>query len=506
MPKFLQSVLGTSEPFFNVGLMKLERATGQSGVDTRLIADMTTKAHAIMRQLGLKPSDTTGPELYQALMSSVGRGVAQALLLDADYVLLVFGGQIISFNLIDVINNHHHQLGYKDQIASHGQRSLRGELVGRYVNHARTDNAVAKQIARSIGLLPEADQWYETTRSVGERTKGKVKASSMLSIGAIVTDAFIELKENQVKVIKDDKGFPQLIIPFGTKLPYQGATVVDAVGNSANAAVAFARLGLESALLADIGDDKTGKDMLLYLKSQNVTTNLIRVHTGQKSHYHYVLRYKADRTILIKYEDYDYGFYEPAKPPTWIYLSTISDTSWQAHVDLMDYLEKWPEVRFAFQPGAYHFDWGVKKLRRLYERTEIIILNREEAAIVTKLPVDSITNLAKALYALGPKIVVITDGPSGAYSYDGDKVLRMPNYPDPAPPYDRTGAGDAFASTFVAAIAQGESLETALKWAPINSMSVVQKLGAQAGLLSPKELTTLLAKAPSDYYPKEFKK
>src|SRR5579859_7411308 len=91
--------------------------------------------------------------------------------------------------------------------------------------------------------------------------------------------------------------------------------------------------------------------------------------------------------------------------------------------------------------------------------------------------------------------------PSGAYASDGQKRLKMPLYPDPKPPYDRTGAGDAFASTFVAAAMKGLTLEDALRWAPINSMSVCQKLGAQAGLLTEKQLLELLHKAPAHYKP-----
>jgi ribokinase len=80
----------------------------------------------------------------------------------------------------------------------------------------------------------------------------------------------------------------------------------------------------------------------------------------------------------------------------------------------------------------------------------------------------------------------------------------MPLYPDPAPPVDRTGAGDSFASTFVAAIIKGQSIDEALRWAPINSMNVVQKVGAQAGLLSTKALTHYLNAAPKWYHPKRI--
>ena len=131
-------------------------------------------------------------------------------------------------------------------------------------------------------------------------------------------------------------------------------------------------------------------------------------------------------------------------------------------------------------------------------------MNREEAMDVTGLGYDSIRDLANGLHALGPEIVVITDGPNGSYASDGTKVVTVPNYPDPAPPVERTGAGDAFSSTFVAAIAAGEPLETALLWAPINSMNVVQHIGAQKGLLTKEALDGYLRDAPEWYKVKEI--
>jgi ribokinase len=133
-------------------------------------------------------------------------------------------------------------------------------------------------------------------------------------------------------------------------------------------------------------------------------------------------------------------------------------------------------------------------------------MNREEAVDVTGASYESLADLAAGLHALGPKVVVITDGPSGSYaSYDG-RLIQVPNYPDPAPPLDRTGAGDAFASTIVAALAMGHSIDDALTWAPINSMSVVQKLGAQAGLLHQSEIKKYIKSAPDMYRAKELKK
>lgn len=157
MSKILQKLLDVPEPMFSVGLAQLEKATGHSGIDVRLIADIIEKSHHVMRKLGLDINDTTGHELYLSLMSAVKRGEAETLLVDYDYVLFTVDDKVISFNLIDAIENSHHQLPFEKQITSHGRRSLRGELAGRYMDHARTDKATARGIACHIGLLPDDD-------------------------------------------------------------------------------------------------------------------------------------------------------------------------------------------------------------------------------------------------------------------------------------------------------------------------------------------------------------
>jgi sugar/nucleoside kinase (ribokinase family) len=428
------------------------------------------------------------------------------MLVDTDYVLLPFDEGVVSFNLIDVIDNSHHELGYGQKIATHGQRSLRGEIIGRYLDNGPADEEITKSIGIEIGLVQESDQWY-TDGNRQQKQTGKTNTTMkpfILAIGDIVTDAFIALKEDQAVISTDEKGIDRLTMEFGAKLPYDHVDVLEAVGNSANAAVAFTRLGIRAGLMAFVGDDQAGKDSLAHLADEHVDTSTVSTQKGKKSNYHYVLRYKADRTILIKYEDYDYAWQTPTITPDWVYLSMISASAWQLHVDLVAYLNEHPEVKLAFQPGEFHFEWGTEKLKDIYSRTEIIVLNREEAGKITGLGIESVSDLANALHDLGPKTVIITDGPDGSYASDGSKLLIMPNYPDPAPPYERTGAGDAFASTIVALLAQGKTLEEALLWAPINSMSVVQQLGAQAGLIGETKIKKWLEKAPNDYKPTEF--
>jgi ribokinase len=328
---------------------------------------------------------------------------------------------------------------------------------------------------------------------------------NVISVGDIVTDAFIRLFDDKAETYENDKG-KWLAMQYGTKIPFEQAYIIEAVGNSANAAVAFARLGLKSGLVANVGGDQHGRDMLAALENNKVMTDFVRVNSDKKSNYHYVLWYKDERTILIKHEEYAYHWphIRPDEIPEWLYLSSISKNAIDFHDQISDFLDRHPDVKVAFQPGTFQMEAGVDRLKRIYEKTEVLILNREEAVLVSGGDYNNIHELLDKLHALGPKIVVITDGHDGAYASDGTSRLKMPIYPDIAPPYERTGAGDAFASTFVSAFIKGNNLEGALQWAPINSMNVVQKIGAQEGLLSEHQLEEYLKKAPEWYKPSPF--
>jgi ribokinase len=327
-----------------------------------------------------------------------------------------------------------------------------------------------------------------------------------ISVGDVVTDAFIRLLEKEEKVEHEKDGSTWLAIPFGTKIPFDHAEVVPAVGNASNAAVAFARLDLRSGFVTNVGGDEEGRQMIHALEKNGVDHRFVRINPKNKSNYHYVLWYKEERTILIKHEEYDYQWphLRPNETPRWLYFSSVSQHAIDYHDQVSDWLDQSPEVKLAFQPGTFQMEAGAERLKRIYQRTEVLILNREEAVTVGGGNHEDVHDLINHLHALGPKVVVVTDGPAGAYASDGQNRFKMPLYPDPAPPLDRTGAGDAFASTFVAALAKGKSLEDALRWAPINSMSVVQKVGAQAGLLNEQQLEGYLQQAPDWYHAERF--
>jgi ribokinase len=128
-------------------------------------------------------------------------------------------------------------------------------------------------------------------------------------------------------------------------------------------------------------------------------------------------------------------------------------------------------------------------------------VNKEEAERILKIDAtDDLHGLLDDIQSLGPKHVAITDGRKGAYAKSAEgKYYFLPMYPDESTPLERTGAGDAFASSVTSALALGKSFEEALLWGPINAMSVVMQVGAQKGLLSREKLEAYLAKAPPDY-------
>ncbi len=319
-----------------------------------------------------------------------------------------------------------------------------------------------------------------------------------IAIGDTTVDEFIKLKEAKVSCDINDEACT-ISMKWGDKIPYESSTLVPAVGNAANAAVAAARLGLSTGFVSNVGDDQYGKQVLGTFTKENVDTKHVVVNEGVATNHHYVLWYESERTILIRHEAYPYLMPKDFSAPKWIYLSSIGEHSEAFHTELALWLKGHPETKLAFQPGTFQISMGKDALAELYSVTELVAVNKEEAERILGIGETPIKDLLEKMHALGPKIVLITDGPKGAYAYDGTEMLKVPMYPDPKPPYERTGAGDACTSTITAALSLGTPLKEALLWGPINSMSVVQDIGAQRGLLSRDALLKYLADAPAEY-------
>ena len=324
------------------------------------------------------------------------------------------------------------------------------------------------------------------------------KPLQMLSIGDITVDAFIRIKDAKVHC-KLDTEQCELCVRFGDKIPYESVTIINGVGNAANASVSAARLGVASGFLGVVGSDQNGEDCLEGVRKDNVDVSFCRKQEGTLTNYHYVLWYEAERTILVKHYEYDYSIPENMPVPEWIYLSSLGENSLPFHGEIATYLQNNKDVKLAFQPGTFQMKLGVEALKGIYDRTEIIFINKEEAQRILGSESQDTKELLAGMHALGPKIVVITDGRNGVSASDGKESFHVPMFPDRIPPVDRTGAGDATASTTVAALILGLPLREAITWGPINSMAVVEQVGAQKGLLTKAQMEELLASAPADY-------
>ena len=316
----------------------------------------------------------------------------------------------------------------------------------------------------------------------------------VVGIGDIVIDAFIRLN---IGHLEETAHGVEYCIPYGTKTPYEFVTEVPAVGNTPNAMVAMSRLGLNTALLSFVGNDQHGKECLKRLEEEKISTMLMRTEDGKATNYHYVLWYKDDRTILIKHENFTVSLGDIGKPK-WVYLSSIAETAMNIHFELLDYLTKNPDVKLAFQPGTFQLK-KKDELMEIYKRCDCVCMNKEEAEQFLATEERDIKVLLDGLMKINGKIVIITDGPNGSYIKYDNTYLFMPLFPDIGPAYDRTGAGDAFFSTFIAYLAKGYDEAEAFKRAPINSMNVVQHVGAQEGLLTEDVLEKYLKEAPDSY-------
>ncbi len=205
-----------------------------------------------------------------------------------------------------------------------------------------------------------------------------MKQYDFVAIGDIVVDAFIRLIQANIFT---EEGVEQLCLVNGSKIPYESVTVVPAVGNSPNAAVTAARLGLSTALVTDLGRDEHGTLCTNTLTREGIETPFVHIHDNKQTNYHYVLWYRDERTILIKHEEYPYIFPDIGTP-RWIYLSSLGEHSLHYHEAIVAYLATHPEIKLAFQPGTFQIKLGREKLSAIYTASEVFFCNTDEARII----------------------------------------------------------------------------------------------------------------------------
>lgn len=322
----------------------------------------------------------------------------------------------------------------------------------------------------------------------------------VVSLGDVVTDEFIHLPEGSVRV-RDDEGERWLEIPLGTKLIIEDNSVPATGGSAANAAVAMARLGLRVGLASYVAHDQIGLDMLSGMHGEDVDTSLIHVDSPSRTVRNFVLSLGSERTILVRHAEFNYQWkgFRDFEVPTWLYINSLGPDAVSYQDQLADWLDRFTNVRLAFQPGTFQLELGADRLARLYARAELLLCSRSAAAVITGISSDGQGQILDHLLAWGAKNVVIFDEKGGAVAANDVERLQIDHYPETEPPLDVTGAGDAFASTMVAAVVRGLSLGEALQWSATNAAAVSRQFGAQIGLLRYDELVNRVESSPPSF-------
>lgn len=298
----------------------------------------------------------------------------------------------------------------------------------------------------------------------------------VVCVGSAAQDVFLTGK---VFTPECEEGVCYEHLKLGDKLSVDDA-VFETGGNAMNAAVTFARQNIDTSFVGLIGDDPAAQAILTVLDSESVHAEHVvsdaRFHTSYSV---ILLAPNGERTILNRH-----GEPLSSKPDIvsdeslradWLYISSVG--SMELLADIVSRAKKLG-TKVAFNPASFELQYP-QECADLFTHVDLLSLNKDEAQVfVHGETLEEITHsLAESV-----EYVLVSDGPRGATATDGKKLYTAGLYKD-VPVIDRTGAGDAFTSGFVSAIARGETVKEALILASANSTSVVGKIGAKAGIL-----------------------
>ncbi|HBF67282.1 MAG TPA: hypothetical protein DDW36_02550 [Candidatus Magasanikbacteria bacterium] len=303
-----------------------------------------------------------------------------------------------------------------------------------------------------------------------------------ITIGDPTIDTLIAIHDAEIRCELKQKENCVMCIEYGEKLPVDGIEQKTA-GNAMNVAIGGARLGLKTAFYGIVGADMRGEVIRRALKKDGVKLKYLVTDKKNNTNASTVISFQGERTILVYHAPRDYRL--PRLPKTrWVYYTSVGKNHGQLNNDVIKYVQK-IGAKLAYNPGTYQMLAGSASVKKVAALCEIMFVNKQETERIFG-DGAGIMQLLHKLHQGGVRIAVITDGVNGSYASDGQQAWHMPMYPYPAK--ERTGAGDSYATGFVAARAYGVDVPTAMKWGSANSASVVLMVGPQDGLLTKKAI------------------
>jgi len=308
-----------------------------------------------------------------------------------------------------------------------------------------------------------------------------------ITVGAAIRDAFLKSKEFKAKKDPKIKNLTDLVIPLGSKINVD-EIIFETGGGATNAAVTFARQGLQVATICRIGSDPGGKVINEFLESEGVATELVIKDKEHYTGYSIILTAESGERAVLVYRGASGHFNEEFVPKSkldtkWLFISSLG-----GDIYLLKQLVIWADnhgIKTAVIPGSKELKKGAKELSPIFSKADVVIMNNEEAAIITGVSPDKKEKNLHNLCLLTRGIGVITDAMKGATACDKNYLYQIGTHENKA--VERTGAGDAFASGFVAGLMKYENIEGALELAADNASSVVNFFGAKKGILHFKQ-------------------
>lgn len=309
----------------------------------------------------------------------------------------------------------------------------------------------------------------------------------VITVGSATVDAFAETDK---KFLKNGK----FCFDIGSKILIKDL-IFEVGGGGTNSAVALSRLGLKVAYLGKLGRGENSKRILNLLKEEKIDTSLVS-RENARTGFSIILDAKGkDRTILTykgSNEDLDISDLRFEYLNTgWFYFSSMTGKSFEAQKRLAEFAQE-KGMRIAFNPSSYLTEKGVAYLKPIINRTELLIMNYEEATMLSHT--KDVKKTLKFLQNLGPRIIVITNAAKDVLIYTNETLYTVK--PHAIKVVETTGAGDAFASSFLAGIIKTEDIEFSIQLALVNSESVITHYGAKKNLLRMGEAIRNIKKNP----------
>ncbi|MGC9031379.1 MAG: carbohydrate kinase family protein [Minisyncoccia bacterium] len=303
----------------------------------------------------------------------------------------------------------------------------------------------------------------------------------IITFGSATFDTFLRLKEGDFKVLQDE-GKDYISIKLGEKI-FLEKVLQESGGGGTNSAVTFSKQGFKTAFLGKVGNDFFGEKIIKELKDYKVNTNFIKKDSKFPTNQSFIISIGKERTIFLKegassfLTEKDITF---SKIKTkWFYLAPLRNKAAQLTSKLIFFAKK-KNIKVALNPSKEQII--ISGFKRLLKYVDILILNLEEASFLTDISVFKENEIFEKIKDFGPKISIITKGAKGAILLKENDIYEVGTINIKV--IEKTGAGDAFGSGFLAGLLKKNDIEYALQLATANATGCIQKIGAKQGLVS----------------------